>query len=836
MMHPGQYIRARSDRLGSRSAGTILGAISFVILLGSATLVEAASPSISSIRPQGAQRGSEIEVTFNGANLDDARDLMFYEPGIELAKLEVVNDKSVKATLKIAPDCQLGSHRLRLRTATGITDLRVFLVGALPIIEEVEPNSDFKSPQPVEMNTTVAGVVQNEDVDYFVVEAKKGERITAEIEAIRMGLTLFDAYVAILNEARFELSAADDTALVYQDGVASIIAPEDGRYIIQVRDSSYGGNGASLYHLHIGNFPRPLATVPGGGKAGEQVSVDFIGDVGGKLTQTVTLPATPGEIRIFAQDEKGISPTGNPFRVTNLDNFVEQEPNENHDTATVFTAPGAVNGVISSPDDQDYFRFSAKRGEPLDIRVYARHLRSPLDSVLTVFVPGRGAIASNDDAAGSPDSALRFNPPADRDYILHIRDHLNKGGTEYAYRIELTPAAPELKLSVAEFVQYVQPTVSVPKGNRFALMLNAQRLNFGGPLTLRAEDLPKGVTVETPGAIASLNSIPILFTAAPDADVAGALAVITGMLDDPEKKQTVEGRLRQEVMLVRGQNNTPFWTETVDRLAVAVTEEAPFSIEVVEPKVPVVQNGSMNLKVVATRKEGFTAPIKVDLLWFPPGINASRSVSIAEGQTEALISVNAAGNAAPGEWKVAVTGQAPVGNGPVMVASPFFTLRVSEPYVTLAYDLATVEQGQETEVVVKVETQKEFEGAAQVKLLGLPNKATTEDLELTKDTTELVFKVKTQPDSPAGTHKSLLCQVVVMENGEPITHNLGTGQLRIDPPPPPKKDAPAAAPAPVAQKPADQPPMKRLSRLEQLRLEQEEREKAKAAAANGAGQ
>ncbi|MFO0888726.1 MAG: hypothetical protein U0790_06215 [Isosphaeraceae bacterium] len=36
--------------------------------------------------------------------------------------------------------------------------------------------------------------------------------------------------------------------------------------------------------------------------------------------------------------------------------------------------------------------------------------------------------------------------------------------------------------------------------------------------------------------------------------------------------------------LVLEQNNVPFWTRTVDSLAVAGGEEAPFSIEAIEPK------------------------------------------------------------------------------------------------------------------------------------------------------------------------------------------------------------------------------------------------------------
>ena len=68
-------------------------------------------------------------------------------------------------------------------------------------VEEVEPNNDFAKPQSIAMNVTVNGVADNEDIDYYAVEAKKGDRITAEVEGIRLGLTLFDPYVAILDSS-----------------------------------------------------------------------------------------------------------------------------------------------------------------------------------------------------------------------------------------------------------------------------------------------------------------------------------------------------------------------------------------------------------------------------------------------------------------------------------------------------------------------------------------------------------------------------------------------------------------------------------------------------------
>lgn len=804
----------------------------------------AAAPSLGGPSPRGGQRGTELEVTLSGGNLIDASEVLFHEPGIEVTKFAVVDNGNIKATFKIAPDAEFGPHRFRIRTNTGITDLRTFFVGPFPSIDEKEPNSEFQTPQAVPMNSTLVGVIDNEDVDFFVVEAKKGDRITAEAEAWRLGISMFDVYVAILNEARFELSSSDDSALVYQDGIASIIAPEDGKYIVQIRDSSYGGNGSCLYRMHVGNYPRPMGSVPAGGKPGEVVKMKFVGDVTGDFEQDVTLPGSILETAtVLAQDAHGIAPSPNFIRINDLTNTNEVEPNDTYENATRFPGAGALNGVINKPGDYDRFLFPAKKGETYDVRVYARRLRSALDSVLDVHaVKGEkgesvAGIAGNDDN-GSPDSYIRFSAAEDGNYGIQIGDHLKNGGPGYFYRVEVTPVKPKLTLSPAEFVQFNAPVVAIPRGNRYPLMINVARADFGGLVKLRGEGLPAGVTLESPGAHPSLGNAPVVFHAAADAPLAGTMTDVIGTLDDPNQPNPVEGHLSQEVALVRGQNQIPVWVESVPRLAIAVVDEAPYSINIVEPHVPIVHGGSMLLKVVATRKEGFTAPIKIDLLWNPPGINSSREVSIPEGQNEAFISMNAAGNAAVGEWKIAVMGQATVklpndiGNGTMMVSSQFATLKIAPQYLNFTFEAAAVEQGKETEMVVKVAKNIDFPGDAKVTLVGLPHKVTTPELTVNKDTAELIFKIKTEAESPAGSHKNLFCQVVVTENNEPVVHNLGGGQLRIDVPLPPKADAPPPAPMPVAEaKPAEAAPAppKRLTRLEQLRLEQQQREAAKSA-------
>src|SRR5438552_2238029 len=109
--------------------------------------LSAASPSIGAIQPCGAQRGTEAVLTFSGARLADAQEVLVYYPGIAVKKMEVVNDATLKVSVAIAADCRLGEHAFRVRTATGISEVRTFLVGALPVVEEKEPNSEFDKPQ-----------------------------------------------------------------------------------------------------------------------------------------------------------------------------------------------------------------------------------------------------------------------------------------------------------------------------------------------------------------------------------------------------------------------------------------------------------------------------------------------------------------------------------------------------------------------------------------------------------------------------------------------------------------------------------------------------------------
>ncbi len=810
--------------------------IILTLLLATASTAVASDPTLTVITPRGVQRGADHVVTFHGNRLSDAEEILFYEPGVEVLKIEPdeKNANICRATIRVAADCELGEHTAQVRTRSGVSDYRTFFVGALPAISEKEPNTEFTEAQPIEQNVTVEGVIQNEDVDYFSVEATKGQRLSLEVEGMRFGQTLFDPYIAILDEKRFELAAVDDSPLVRQDAVTSIVVPQDGRYIIEVRESGYGGNGNCRYRLHVGQFPRPTAVFPAGGQAGEELEVTFIGDAGGSFTKTVRLPDDGrAEFQVFAEDDRGISPSGHVLRVSPDPNSFEAEPNNAWAEATTVKFPSAFNGVLGEPGDMDYFRFSAKKGQVYEVECYGRRVRSPIDPVMSILKADGAVLAGADDARG-PDSYIRFQVPEDGEYGILIRDHLDRGGEDFVYRVEFQPIVPQLTLEIPRVARYSQSRqqIFIPRGNRFATIISASRLNFGGELVLDDMQLPAGVTMVAQPMPASLNTMPVVFEAAPDAPLAGALVDFRARLN--EEGKDISGRFTNRAdFVIAAPGQSLFAWKDVDRLPIAVIEELPYSIEIVQPNVPIVRNGSMEMKIVVHRKEGWHEDVSVQFPFRPPGIGATSAITIRKGQTEGSYPISANGNAALGNWPVYAIASANV-NGAAWAASQMARLEIAEPYIGLALQRSAVEKGKETEIFAEVQLLKELPSNAQVTLLGLPHKVTTEPLEITPETKELVFRIKTEADSPAGTHKNIFCQVVLTANSEPIVHaRVGGTELRVDEPlpepvaPAPMPTAAADAAAPAAPAP---PPEKRLTRLEQLRLEAKQRAEARRAA------
>ena len=755
------------------------------LLLLAATL-HATAPVFTTVTPAGGQRGTVVEVTLRGDRLADAREIFVYDAGISVEQIGEATEKQVKATLRIAADCPLGEHALRLRTASGISALRLFFVGPFPSVDEKEPNNSATFAQTVPLNTTVEGTIGSEDVDYFAIAAKKDQRISVEVEGARLGRTMFDPYLAIRDGSGRVLAASDDTPLLGHDGFASAIVPAEGRYFVEIRDFAYSGSG-HFYRLHIGDFPRPAVVSPLGGPAGETLAATFLGDVGGAFTQTIALPVQPifGRYGVAAEHE-GVAPSPNWIRVTNLPNAEPVAPATTLAKAPLLNlaAPLAFNGILATKGEPAFFRFKAKKGQNFNFEVFARRLGSPLDSVLTVFDAKGKSLGANDDASGQPDSALRLRISEDGEYVVKVADQLGRGGPLFAYRVEISEVQPAVTLSIPDPARYDNETrksIAVPRGNRFAILLNLARDSCNEALATSFEGLPADIKVFADTVPGSLSAVPVVFEADADALIAGNLLRPTAKPVDAAK--SVVSRFRHGVDWVRIQNDTVYVRSEVDQIAAAVVEEVPFKVRIVEPKVPLVQSGELGLQIVAERAEGFDEPITVKMLWNPPGVSAQPEIVIPKGASSIAYKLNTTNKAEVRKWKIAVVAGATIKGATPYVSSQLAELEIAPPYLTGKMDLAKVERGQSTKMICTLDQKIAFEGTAVARLIGLPANTSAKEVEITKDSKAATFEVVTTEKSPVGPTKNVFCQVVITREGEPITHTIAPGSvLRIDAP------------------------------------------------------
>ncbi len=759
------------------SPATVLLALTGVALAG--------SPRASSVYPSAAQRGIESEIEFRGDYLTDVKTVMFDEPGFEVVPGPPEKTK-FKAKVKVAPTVRLGEHTFRIVTTSGVSDVRLFYVTPFPVVEEVEDKENPKKAFPIALGTTVTGRTSGEDQDSFEIEAKKGQRISAEVIGARLQTgTLFDPYLSITKADGSRLTEVDDTAFTQQDPVASIVAPEDGKYVLSVKDSTNSGQGECQYLLNVGSFPRPLAVYPAGGPTGQELKVKLLGDASGPLEKTIKLPDQPDDRFEVFSDDAAPAPQPNYFRVSTFPNVLEAEPNNDPATApaTADPLPLAFNGIVGEKGDLDTFKFTAKKGQAYDVTVWARRLRSPLDAVLSIYDAKGNRIVQNDDS-GSSDSYLRWTAPADGEFVVGIEDQLKRGGPTFTYRVEVTPMQPNITMWLPEMVQnsnQERRAIVVPKGNRYASLIRVKRNDIGGEIQLTTDGLPAGVTANGLTIDKSTDTIPVVFEAAADAALAAKPFGIKATTTEAPKDAPIKSAIEQEIDIIGNGNQKPYYSIKEGTLAAAVTDEIPVKLGLLQPKAPLLQNGSVNLKVTAERKGDFKGAISLTLLYSPPGIGSAGTVQIKEGENEGIVPLSANANAALQKWKICVVGSADFGKGVVWFSTPLIDLEIAPPFMAGQIVRTFVDQGDSTTVKVKLENKIPFEGKAKLSLLGLPPNTTADEKEITKDDKEVTFTVKADATAPAALHKQLFCQFQLTKDGDTMTSSFAQGgSLRVD--------------------------------------------------------
>lgn len=448
------------------------------------------APRLLTTKPMGGQRGTSIEITITGENLDHAEELSFSHPGLKATpklddKGQRIPDRYV---VTIADDCPMGVHEARMLTRLGMSTSRAFNVGELPESTVTQPNTSLEKAIPLPLNSICNAVMTQQAVDYYTFEARQGQRIIVDCAAEGIDSKLQP--VLIVADAR-----GGDLIVERRGGALDFTAPMAGQYVIKVHELTYKGGPHFFYRLAV----REAAP-------GELVS---------------RLPSTQS-VSSFSWP-----PPGLPANAA----LTETEPNNQHAQAQKITLPCDISGSFFPAADVDTFEFTARKGEVWWVEVASERLGRPTDpSIIIQHVRTEGAeekladvaelsdipspvkVSSNGYSydgppynAGTSDIIGRLEVKEDGVHRLQVRDLF--GGTRSdsrnIYRLVIRQPAPDfalvgwaihMELRNGDRNALSKP-IALRGGSTMALeVVVVRRDGFDGEIELFMDNLPEGVS------------------------------------------------------------------------------------------------------------------------------------------------------------------------------------------------------------------------------------------------------------------------------------------------------------------------------------------------------
>ena len=519
----------------------------FVTSLVHATMAMAIPPTASYVFPAGAQRGTKVSVRVGGMYLYDGTHFEMLGGGVKatsrLKATETIRFpkkvvpqtyfpqenfilRDFAGTVEVAEDAAVGMRYWRAWTSQGATGLSRFVIGDLPEVVEREVAGDAIA-ETVTLPVTANGrIYPREDVDVWSFDAKAGQPITCEVNAARIGSTL-DAFVEVRDDQGRRL--AESAEHYGADPLVRFVAPRDGKFFVRIYDVRFGGLQSSVYRLTITSGAHVDTVYPRGGRGGENVPLELIGQ--GTPQKPLAFPMNAGnEGPVLAGVRIGSRVHSLLLDRSNCSERLETEPNNEPEKGPVVQAPVVLNGRIDTSDDTDCWRLQGKKGQAVHFEFRARRAGDPLNPLLIVT-----------DSKGKElhrcEGRTAFTLPADGVYGLQIREQFGRrGGARFIYRLHVgDPPAQDFRLTIP-------PSLALGRGGTADLTVNVERIGgFGGEIKLAVAGLPDGVTAAAASIPAGKKQGKIKLTAGKKVKISGSKIRLRGVAKIADKTVEREG-------------------------------------------------------------------------------------------------------------------------------------------------------------------------------------------------------------------------------------------------------------------------------------------------------
>jgi len=425
-------------------------AVVIFFFVGGTCLAE--SPAIKYLLPSAVVPGRTTEVTVFGNRLAETITLWTsFEAKCE--KIRCSEDQAV-FNIKLPAGCSTGLGAVRLVATNGASSLHLVMIDGLPGSVATGTNRSAATAQALKPPVAVDGACEEKAADFYRFSARKGERLSFEVVAQRLGSPL-DPMVRLLDSSGRELVFCEDTPGAGVDCRFSYKFGRGGQYLLELRDTRYEGGRQHRYRLRLGDFP--LETAP---------------------------------LAFLSKPE-----VSKP--ISRLPQITESEPNDFKPQK--ISLPISISGRFGKEKDRDCFQFEAAKGERLVFRSRTRSLGSPCDCYLRL-ADAAGKKLAESPVTGPDEAALTNIFKEAGTYQLQIEEVAQAGGPELFYRVEIEPYQPGFALSVDT------EKIQAASGTTVEISVAPERHDYEGPITLSLDSAGEGFVLENNVITAKTNS------------------------------------------------------------------------------------------------------------------------------------------------------------------------------------------------------------------------------------------------------------------------------------------------------------------------------------------
>jgi hypothetical protein len=438
-----------------------------------------------------------------------------------------------------------------------------------------------------------------------------------------------------------------------------------------------------------------------------------------------------------------------PVYGSDVEESVEQEPNNEPAKANRLTLPCGVTARFLDKGDTDHFVFAAKKGVKYAIVAETYGILSP-GEVYLIVKDAKGAELAKSNPQNTP-ARIDFTAPADGDFTIYA-EHLNYlfGPTE-VYHLSVREAGPafDVQLQLDRFALAPGETTLIP-------VAPPVRREFTGPIELTVTGHPGfsgSVTVpNVPPPPANQPAPPAAFlplTCKGDVPVGAYNLRVVARATINNKEVTEDATVTDVVKA--GLANLPFPPrETLTSIGVAVTDKPLFALTVKLPTPDVARGVAANVTVTAARAGGFAEEIQLAAFGLPANVTAAVK-PIPKGATEVQFPLTAAANAPLGPMSFTFRGQAKSGGKDfAYFATP------AKASITLPVEVKAepsplaLKVGERVKLKVTVTRKGGYKGPLDVELKNLPANVTAPKVTLAPDKSSAELELNAAANAVAG--------------------------------------------------------------------------------------